>query len=159
MDSDTGSGLKVEKLNDSIFCAWKQRMQLLLAWKELDDHIEDDAQPRDDDDHSTWRRKDKKAMACIGLTLSDALLENVREVSTAKGMWNAILNIFERHTLLNNLAVRRKFYTANMLDGEEILQYANRIRQLASTLKSMGGGNRRQRDGYGPSKRPASSLR
>lgn len=112
MDSDTGSGLKVEKLNDSNFYASKQDMQLLLAWKELDDHIEDDVPPRHDDDHSTWRRKDKKAMACIGLTLSDALLQNVREVSTAKEIWNAILNVFERHTLLNKLAARRKFYTA-----------------------------------------------
>ncbi|NEO95121.1 MAG: hypothetical protein F6K56_34975, partial [Moorea sp. SIO3G5] len=39
---------------------------------------------------ATWKKKDAKAQALIGLTLSDELLENVREVSTAKEMWQAI---------------------------------------------------------------------
>ncbi len=52
-------------------------------------------------------------------------------------MWHCILNIFERHTLLNKLEARRKFYTATMLADERILACTNRIRQLVSTLKSM----------------------
>jgi hypothetical protein len=77
-------------------------------------------------------------MACIELTLSDALLENVREASSAKEMWTSIMNVFERHTLLNKFSDRRNFYTATMQDGEKILQCAYRIRQLAATLKNMG---------------------
>ena len=59
-------------------------------------------------------------------------------VSTAKEMWQSILNLFERHTLLNKLAARRNFYTASMHDNEQIITYVNRVRLLASTLKSMG---------------------
>ncbi len=33
-----------------------------------------------------WKRRDRKAQAIIGLTLSDDLLENVREVKSAKEM-------------------------------------------------------------------------
>lgn len=73
----------------------------------------------------------------MGLFLSDALLENVRELSSAKEMWTSIINVFERRTLLNKLSARRSFYTATMLNGEKILQYANRIRQLAATLENM----------------------
>jgi hypothetical protein len=62
----------------------------------------------------------------------------VREASSAKQMWTSIINVFERHTLLNKLSARRNFYTATMQDGEKILQYANRIRQLSATLKNMG---------------------
>ena len=52
-------------------------------------------------------------------------------------MWRLICDIFEKHTLLNKLAARRRFYTAKMHDNEKILPFAARIRQMAATLKSM----------------------
>ncbi len=85
-----------------------------------------------------WKKKDKKARAVIGLTLSNDMLENVREATSAKAMWTSIKNVFERHTLLNKLSARRKFYTASMEENEGILKFANRIRQLSSVLKSHG---------------------
>ena len=74
----------------------------------------------------------------IGLSLSDDMLENVRECDTARAMCETILNVFERHTLLNKLRARREFYTVTMKPGEKVLPYMNRIRQLWATLKSMG---------------------
>jgi len=52
-------------------------------------------------------------------------------------MWLTIKNIFERHTLLNKLAARRKFYTATKSEQESVLEFSNRIRHMAATLKSM----------------------
>ena len=78
-----------------------------------------------------------KAQAIIGLTLSDDLLENVREVETTKAMRTAIKNVLERHTVLNKLSARKSIYTATMSAEESVLQFANCISQLASTLKSM----------------------
>ncbi len=49
-----------------------------------------------------------------------------------------VLNIFERHTLLNKLVARRKFYTATMRADERIVACTNRVRQRASAVKSMG---------------------
>ena len=65
---------------------------------------------------------------------------NVRECDTARAMWETILNVFERHTLLNKLRARREFYTVTMKPGEKVLPYMNRVRQLGATLKSMGEG-------------------
>ena len=52
-------------------------------------------------------------------------------------MWISIKNVFERHSLLNKLSARKKFYTASMFSGESVLQFSNRIRQLSATFKSM----------------------
>ena len=52
-------------------------------------------------------------------------------------MWKKICDIFERHTLLNKLSARKKLYTAVKEENESALQFSNRVRQLASTLKSM----------------------
>ncbi len=133
------SSTKIDKLNHSNYHFWKIRIEHVLALKDLEEFLVDDPPG----EHATttevtqWTRKDKKAQAIIGLTLSDDLLENVREVKTAKEMWHTIKNVFERHTLLNKLAARRKFYTATKEESESILQFANRIRHLSATLATM----------------------
>lgn len=134
MDSDSTS-TRIEKLNTSKHHAWKIRVQHVLALKDLEEYLVDDPPSQD---RTTWGKKDKKAHAIIGITLSDELLENVREVATSKVMWTTIKNVFERHTLLNKLAARRKFYIASMSEDESVLNLTNRIRQMAATLKAMG---------------------
>ena len=52
-------------------------------------------------------------------------------------MWISIKNVFERHTLLNKLSARKKFYTPIMPSDESVLQFSNRIRLLSATLKSI----------------------
>jgi hypothetical protein len=135
MESEHSSN-KIEKLNSNNYHSWKIRIQHVLTLKDLEDFLVEDS-PTDTSNASTWIKKDKKAQAIIGLSLSDELLENVREVKTCKEMWMTIKNVFERHTLLNKLSARKKFYTASMNSEESVLQFSNRIRQLAATLKSM----------------------
>ncbi len=53
-------------------------------------------------------------------------------------MWEEICNVHQRHTLLDKLAARRDFYTAATKQGEKMLVYINRVRQMASVLESMG---------------------
>ncbi len=52
-------------------------------------------------------------------------------------MWEEICNVHQRHTLLNKLAPRRDCYTATTKDGEKMLVYINRVRQMASLLQSI----------------------
>ena len=107
-----------------------------MALKDLDDHIECE-RPVDKAELAKWERSDRKAQAVIGLSLSDEHLEHVRECTSAKEMWKTLMDVFERHTLLNKLAARRNFYTVTMQEGEKVLTYVNRVQQLASVLKSM----------------------
>ena len=66
--------------------------------------------------------------------MSDEHLEHVRDAETAREMWESILNVFKRHTLLKKLAARREFYTLKMFQGEKVLAYINRAKQLAGIL-------------------------
>ncbi len=132
------SSIKVDKLNSSISHTWKQKIQPVLSLQELDDCNKDDPPMDDAEAYREWCKCDRKAMAIIGLYLSDEHLEHVRDVSTAIEMWQCIANIFERHALINKHAARRRFYTATMREDDNILAFTNRIRQLSSTLRSMG---------------------
>lgn len=82
--------------------------------------------------------KDKKPCAYISLSLSDNHFEQVQEYQTARELGTSVCNIYGKHTLLNQLAARRKFYTASMKEGDKVLGFTARIRQYASSLKSMG---------------------
>lgn len=135
----SGGSVRIEKLTDTNFYVWKQKIQLLLALRDVEQYITEDVLPDDASasDRKTWLRGDNKARAIIGLSLSDEHLEHVRDATTAKDMWESILNVFERHTSLNKLAARRDFYTVRMSEGERVLPYINRVKQLAARLKSM----------------------
>lgn len=127
---------RIGKLTYNNYYAWKQKISLLLALKDLNDHLSS-SKPEDAALVPVWEKKDKLVQALIGLNLSDEILESVRHVDTAVDMWNTIKNIFERHTLLNKLSARRKFYTAIKSERESVLEFSNRIQHMSSTLKSM----------------------
>ncbi len=141
MDSLSSSGIRLEKLSDSNFHSWKQKIEIVLGHREVDDMIDPilcPARPEDSDELQKWIRKDKTARMIVGLTLSDEMLEDVSHTSTALEMWEEICNVHQRHTLLNKLAARRDFYTATMKKGEKMLVYIKRVRKIASVLESMG---------------------
>lgn len=138
MESEQAS-IKIEKLHDSNFHIWKVKIRMVLSIRELDHYLDDDNPPtRTDPNYSDWLKKDKKARAFIGLSLSNNQFEQVQHASSARDMWKGVCDIFEKHTLLNLLAARRKFYTTTMKENEKVLEFSARVRQHASTLKSMG---------------------
>ena len=138
-DQGGGGSVRIDKLTDANFYVWKQKIQLLLALRDVDQYIIEGRVPSDEhpEERRKWVRGDRKAKALIGLSLSDEHLEHVRDAESAREMWESILNVFERHTLLNKLAARREFYTVKMFQGEKVLAYINRVKQLAGILKSM----------------------
>lgn len=131
---DGGGAFKIEKLGESNYHVWKRKVELLLAFRELEDHISECELPADPDALAAWQKKDAKARAVIGLTLNDEHLEHVRGIQSALEMWKAIVNIFQRRTLLNRLTARRRFYSAKMDGSERVLSYRSRIRQLSADL-------------------------
>jgi transposase InsO family protein len=129
---------KIEKLSESNFHVWKQKVELILAFRELDDHIGEHARsPSESALAEKWLKDDAKARAVIGLTLSDEHLEHVSDCKTAAEMWSAVIDLFQRKTLLNKLACRRRFYSAKMATSEKAIAFISRVRQLAADCKAM----------------------
>lgn len=131
--------MKIEKLTESNYHVWKQKIELVLTYRDVDLVVtEENFHEEGSPEYEKWVRADKLAQAIIGLTLSDDMLEHVREAGTAQEMLKNIKNVFHRHTLLNKLRARREFYTVEMKSAERMLTYINRVRHLSSVLQSMG---------------------
>ena len=128
--------MKIEMLNNSNYHRWKIRIEHVLILKDLENFLYDDQPSYDtstDAQIALRKKKDKKAQAIIGLSLSNELLENMRDATFTKDMWISIKNVFERYTLLSKLSARKKFYATTMSPDESVLQFSNRIRKLSAT--------------------------
>ena len=136
MEGSSGM-FKIEKLTESNYHVWRQKIELILAFREID-HLIEVGRPSEQVDSEKWTKDDAKARAIIGLTLSDEHLEHIRDCTTASEMWSTITDLFQRKTLLNKLACRRKFYSAKMSDGEKAITFISRVRQLAADCRAMG---------------------
>ena len=89
METDT----RIEKLNNSNYFPSKIRIQHLLTLKDRENVLEDDPSSSEEPNNGTiasWFMKGKNAQAVVGLSISNDLLENVRDVTATKEMWNAI---------------------------------------------------------------------
>ena len=136
MDSSSGM-FKIEKLSDSNFHVWKQKVQLILSFRELDDHIADEPAPPPPDDSEKWSKDDAKAKAIIGLSISDDHLQLTGDCESALELWKSIIDLYQRKTLLNKVLIRRKFYSVKMTDNEKVMPFISRVRQLAADCKAM----------------------
>lgn len=132
------SGLKIDKLKDDKFHIWKNRVQLIMSFRELDDYLTAEPPCAESSEYTTWSKSDRKSKSKIGLTILDSHLEQFQRATTARSMWKMFCDIYERHNLLNKLSASIKFFTAVMKDVERVLEFSSRILLLSSILKSMG---------------------
>jgi hypothetical protein len=112
-------GFKIDKLTASNYHTWKQKIELVLAFRELVEvvfNVESTNILQDAAAIAEFKKQDAKAMAVFGLALSDQYLAHVRGAKSAAEMWLAIKNVFQRTSLLNKLIARRRFYTVSMAD-------------------------------------------
>lgn len=124
--------LKLKVWPTLIFHIWNQKMPLFLTLRDFDQNLEEN-DLNNNDSMKECMRRDGKARAVIGLSFSDEHLEHLRNICSAMEMCNTILNVFERDTLLNKLASRRKLYTVSMGGEDKVLPYIYRVKPLAGT--------------------------
>jgi len=134
-------GIKIDTMTETNFHEWRQRIKIVLALRDLDDILEEEAKQTDAKDRelALWKRRDTKASAIIVLTLVSEQLVHVSGCKTTGETWSTLQGIFQRKSLMNKMKARREFYTVEMTVGKRMLGYINRVRNLGENLKAMGG--------------------
>jgi len=134
-------GIKIDKLTETNFHEWRQRIKMVLALRDLDDNLDEDGKPTDAKTRelAVKKRRDTKASAIIGLILGSEQLEHVSGCKTTAEMRSTLQGVFQRKSLMNKMKARREFYTVEMTVGKGMLGHINRVRNLGENLKAMGG--------------------
>jgi len=129
-------GIKIDKLTETNFYQWRQRIKMVLALRDRGDMLDEDGKPKDADTRelAVWKRRDTKASAIIGLTLGSEQLEHESGCTTTAAMWSTLQGVFQRKSLMKKMKAPREFYTVEMTVVEGMLGYINRVRNFCENL-------------------------
>ena len=142
MASITNDPLRyVEKLDGTNFVNWKHRMGMLLEEKDLwevvigEETLPSTASPQDQE---KFNKKQRKALIMITLSINDKELSHVRSCKTATEAWNKLVAVHEAKGIANRLFLRDQLRHAKMEEGEKMLDYITRVRNLVEKLDAVG---------------------
>ena len=118
----------VEPLGTNNYVTWRSRVKFLLVSKELWTAVEGAA----------TAEQDAKALAVIGLHVTDEHLPTVVESKTAKEAWEKLAAMHQSQSTARLLYLLRELNTFKKLAAETMSAYVNRAKQLKQELLGVG---------------------
>src|SRR6266481_8926252 len=85
-----------------------------------------------------WDRKDQQAYAAICLRISDDYIVYTYNMTTSKGIWDALTTIFEASGPIGIINMRCQFFRTFAQEGENMEEHIQKLRGLQQTLHAMG---------------------
>lgn len=126
------SGLmRIDKLRDNKFHNWKQKVILILSFRQLRTFVILKPPPIVPVAFDVWKMKDQTSMTLIGLSLSNTHLDQDEGTNSAQEIWHCILHIVDNNTLLHKLCARQNFENITMAARKSVLHYTNRVQHIA----------------------------
>lgn len=135
MDDDI-KGIKPIILDDDNHPKWSISMRFRLLIKGLWSIVELDT-PLDDMTAAN-RALNSKALAHIGLCVSDYLQDTVSRCTTANEAWTTLEEMFRGRSEARRTLLRRELTHLKMQRGESLLKYWGRATELRSELATTG---------------------
>ncbi len=77
-----------------------------------------------------------KALANIRLLLEDGPLLQVQYITTAKGAWEALKNLYSPKGFTSEFLICREFFEATLTKYPSMEEYLNKVKQLSDQLKA-----------------------
>ena len=129
MSSDS---VQVEPLDVDNYASWMPQMKYYLIGKDLWDIVENRGNSDDD------KKKDKKAIAAIGLRVKKHHLNTMEKAGSAKGLWETFQATYRAKSNANKIVLRKQLNTLNRLPSEPITKYVDRAKTIWSDLTATG---------------------
>ena len=129
-----GGKLQIEKFDGKDFGWWKMQMEDLLVQKDLDMVLGERPEKIKPDE---WETLDKKAKAVIRLSLSKDVAFNILKETTARGIMNALSNMYEKPSAANKVFLIRELVNTKMKEGSSVTVHINNLNSILSRLASV----------------------
>ncbi|VFQ93059.1 unnamed protein product [Cuscuta campestris] len=126
---------RIEKFDGTDFRLWKMQIEDLLVQKDLDVVLGDKPEKMSDAD---WAGLDRKAMSVIRLSLTKNVAFNIRKEKTAKGIMEALSNMYEKPSDANKVFLIRELVNTRMKEGTSVTEHINKLNSILARLLSVG---------------------
>src|ERR1044071_7485254 len=125
--------VKVEKFDGKNFGGWKMQIKDLLIQKELDAALD----PPPETITKEWMNLDKKAQSTIRLALSMNVAYNILEQTTARGIMEALSNMYEKPSPTNKVFLIRELVNIRMKEGSSATEHINLFKSHLTRLSAV----------------------
>ncbi|VFQ79034.1 unnamed protein product [Cuscuta campestris] len=126
---------RIEKFDGTDFSWWKMQIEDLLVQKDLDVVLGGKPEKMSDAD---WAVLDRKAMSVIRLSLTENVAFNILKEKTAKGIMDALSNMYEKPSAANNVFLIRELVNTRMKEGTSVTEHINKLNSILARLLSVG---------------------
>ena len=110
------------------------QLEALLCQKDLDVVLGDKPEKMEKAAEDAWNSKDKKAKAVITLSLTKSVAFNIMNETTARGMMEALSNMYEKPSAANKVFLMRELFTTRMNEAltssTENARFGHRISKI-----------------------------
>lgn len=138
--SDQISLKDVSKLDGSNYQLWKFHMRAIFNAYGLLDIVNGGVlePPATDSGHSSWVKRNGKAMHIISSSLEPSQLELLITCESAADMWSKLVSIHEQKSATNKLLLMTKFHDYRMSSSDTVTQHIAKIENMARQLRDVG---------------------
>ena len=126
---------RIEKFDGTDFSWWKMQIEDLLVQKDLDVVLGDKQGKLSD---AEWAVLDRKAMSVIRLSLTKNVAFNILKEKTAKGILEALSNMYEKPSAANKIFLIRELVNTKMKEGSSVTEHINSLNSILARLLSVG---------------------
>ncbi|VFQ79644.1 unnamed protein product [Cuscuta campestris] len=126
---------RIEKFDGTDFSWWRMQIEDLLVQKDLDVVLGDKPEKMSDAD---WASLDRKAMSVIRLSLTKNVAFNILKQTTAKGIMEAMSNIYEKPSAANKVFLIKELVNTRMKNGTSVTEHINKLNSILARLSSVG---------------------
>lgn len=120
---------KIEKLNGRNYQSWKYNVKLIL---ETPPAADASATVK-----SAFRLRSDKAYSLIALNVKKDLQGHISSTTDPLAAWKILQKQFEFVSVTKIVRLNRKFYTASMKEGADLMQHLTHMTSLAEQLREM----------------------
>ena len=133
---------KIESLNGENYQSWKYNIKLVLMERGLWGFTQEgqDTPPASTDPPSvrnSFRLRLDKAYSLIALSVEKSLQVHIASTNDLLEAWQILQKQFEFVSVTQIVRLNRKFYTATMPEGADLLQHLTYMTSLAKQLREM----------------------
>ncbi|VFQ59432.1 unnamed protein product [Cuscuta campestris] len=126
---------RIEKFDGTDFSWWRMQIEDLLVQKDLDVVLGDKPEKMSDAD---WAGLDRKTMSVIRLSLTKNVAFNILKEKTAKGIMDALSNMYEKPSAANKVFLIRELVNTKMKEGTSVTEHINKLNSILARLLSVG---------------------
>ena len=133
---------KIEKLNGRNYQSWKYNVKLILIECGLWGFTQEDQETPPAADasatvKSAFGLRSDKAYSLIALNVKKDLQGHISSTTDPLAAWKILQKQFEFVSVTKIVRLNRKFYTASMKEGADLMQHLTHMTSLAEQLREM----------------------